>query len=587
MSLFELFRKAFRHYSVSSHYEHAKPEQDNSASDEFAQKSHQNEATLNHPACDSQTESQTHSQVKSQSESDAPSESQIQGEAKPLPSSVEQKEAFDQTLKVGGLRPKNLSLKGLNLKSLRLKDLSLKILRLKLLNPVSPSEIRRLQFFWASCILLVIFCVAYGLILSLSRKETLQEDVKKLEPKRMETASSKVNLNEGYWHKVEQENQKLHEDINALKTMFQEMSKAQSAFISGDYSSGRQNSLSEGSLNGEALNENAPLEGVQPIEWAPNRMEELELKLEGIQAQLDAQKNNPSSQSNTYASSGSGGKSEPGQGIAKFSLGLTSSHQQKNRKTVDTTIPAGAFAQTILLSGLDASSAMHSSSDPRPMLLRLIDHGTLPRRFQSDLKDCHCTASAYGDLSSERVYARLEKLTCIERSTGDIIETQVAGYIAGADGKAGIRGVVASKDGELLSRSLIGGVFAGLSNVANPQSRQGQTNPFFGANGMPVGSSQVAPLSVGGMFASGMAAGATTALDRLSQYYIDRAEQLQPVIQIAAGQVVDIVFTEGTSIGSQSIKSDIEKTRTDARESSGTSPSQSSSSSTSSHHTGD
>ncbi|MDI9640433.1 TraB/VirB10 family protein [Geitlerinema splendidum] len=206
-------------------------------------------------------------------------------------------------------------------------------------------------------------------------------------------------------------------------------------------------------------------------------------------------------------------------------------------------MPAGAFAKTILLSGLDASSAMTASSDPRPMLLRLIDPGTLPRRFQSDLKDCHCTASAYGDLSSERVYARLEKLTCIERTTGEIIETQVAGYIAGSDGKAGIRGVVASKDGQFLGRSLVGGVFAGLSNVANPQNRQAQVNPFA--------PNQVSPPNIGDIFTAGMTSGVSTALDRLSQYYIDRAEQLQPVIQVAAGQVVDIVFTQGTFRGAQ------------------------------------
>jgi hypothetical protein len=47
----------------------------------------------------------------------------------------------------------------------------------------------------------------------------------------------------------------------------------------------------------------------------------------------------------------------------------------------------------------------------------------------------------------------------------------------------------------------------------------------------------------------------------LSQYYIDRAEQLQPVIQVAAGQVVDIVFTEGTFIGSQDVKEKIETQR--------------------------
>ena len=54
-----------------------------------------------------------------------------------------------------------------------------------------------------------------------------------------------------------------------------------------------------------------------------------------------------------------------------------------------------------------------------------------------------------------------------------------------------------------------------------------------------------------------MAGGASSALDRLSQYYIDRAEQLQPVIQVAAGQVVDIVFTQGTFIGAQEVHAEI------------------------------
>lgn len=401
-------------------------------------------------------------------------------------------------------------------------------------NPVSPSEIRRLQFFWGGMIVLLIFCVAYGVMAALSHKESVVEESSKEEPKSLETAASKVNLNEGYWHKVEEENQKLHEEIGALKNLFEEMAKTHAMQAPSD-----------------------------PQE---TRLEALESKLEDLQDKLvEAERGALLSAREDGPGPHDAERAAEEHGIAKFSLGLGS--VTSKRRTVEAMIPAGAFAKTILLSGLDASSAMNASSDPRPMLLRLIDHGTLPRRFQSDLKDCHCTASAYGDLSSERVYARLEKLTCIERSTGEIIETQVAGYIAGSDGKAGIRGVVASKDGELLSRSLIGGVFAGLSNVANPQNRQAQVNPFF------PGSPQVSPPSFGGMFASGMATGATTALDRLSQYYIDRAEQLQPVIQIAAGQVVDIVFTEGTYIGTQSIQSDIAQTRESARSSEESPPS--------------
>jgi hypothetical protein len=64
---------------------------------------------------------------------------------------------------------------------------------------------------------------------------------------------------------------------------------------------------------------------------------------------------------------------------------------------------------------------------------------------------------------------------------------------------------VASKDGQFLARSLVGGVFAGLSNVANPQSRQSQVNPFY------PGSAQVSPPNVGDMFTAGMAGGASTA----------------------------------------------------------------------------
>jgi conjugal transfer pilus assembly protein TraB len=282
---------------------------------------------------------------------------------------------------------------------------------------------------------------------------------------------------------------------------------------------------------------------------------ELETKISQLESRLENPLLSPQGENNLPFSQDPENTEEK-QVIHKFSLNLTENPKHKILKTVETTIPSGAFAKTVLLSGLDASASMSASSDPRPMLLRLVDPGTLPRSFQSDLKDCHCTASAFGDLSSERVYARLEKLSCIERSTGEIIETQVAGYIAGSDGKAGIRGVVASKDGQFLSRSLVGGVFAGLSNVANPQNRQSQVSPFT------PGGAHISPPNVGDMFTAGMSSGASTALDRLSQYYIDRAEQLQPVIQVAAGQMVDIVFTEGTAIKDGSI-ADIRKQRTE------------------------
>jgi conjugal transfer pilus assembly protein TraB len=35
------------------------------------------------------------------------------------------------------------------------------------------------------------------------------------------------------------------------------------------------------------------------------------------------------------------------------------------------------------------------------------------------------------------------------------------------------------------------------------------------------------------------------ALDKYADFYIKRAEQMQPVIQVAAGRIVDIVFSQG------------------------------------------
>ena len=414
---------------------------------------------------------------------------------------------------------------------------------LKFFRPESSHNIRKLQLFWLGCGAVVIVMLAYGILTFLFEKSPLpqQEEEVKVTTTSIETATKKIDLEEAFRHGIENKLKSVSDEIGALKTLFQEGIKRERSFS-------------------ETLNEENEDQSLNPAFPKGTIVQELETKILQLEHQLELQR---TSSPQTF-------QSQEGQGeqtenlIQKVSLGLAENAKHKlphlmRPKTVETTIPAGAFAKTVLLSGLDASSAMTASSDPRPMLLRVIDFGTLPRRFQSDLKDCHCTASAYGDLSSERIYARLEKLTCIERKSGEIIETQVAGYIAGSDGKAGIRGIVASKDGQFLARSLVGGVFAGLSNVANPQNHQVQGNPFV------PGGKQPSPLNIGDMFTAGMASGTSTALDRLSQYYIDRAEQLQPVIQVAAGQVVDIVFTEGTFIGSQSIKSEIEKEREDAR----------------------
>jgi conjugal transfer pilus assembly protein TraB len=136
-------------------------------------------------------------------------------------------------------------------------------------------------------------------------------------------------------------------------------------------------------------------------------------------------------------------------GIQKTSLQLSNAKSHKPLKTTDNTIPAGAFAQAVLMGGVDASTSIQASSDPRPVLLRITNAGTLPRKFKSDLDGCHALAACYGDISSERVFMRLEKITCTERKTGEVIEISAQGYVAGEDGRAGLRGTVVDRAGRV------------------------------------------------------------------------------------------------------------------------------------------
>lgn len=240
-------------------------------------------------------------------------------------------------------------------------------------------------------------------------------------------------------------------------------------------------------------------------------------------------------------------------GIQKVSLQLQNPRGHKALKTTDNTIPAGAFAQAVLVGGVDASTSIQASSDPRPVLLRITNKGTLPRRFKSDLCGCHALAACYGDISSERVYMRLEKITCTERKTGELLEMSVQGYIAGEDGRAGLRGRVVDRAGESMRNAAVGGFLSGIGSFLSQSHNPVTFSPLSGL-------AQTNPLTNGELLKQGATKGVTGALERYADFYIKRAEQMQPVIQVQAGRLVDIVFTQGTAFGDSAVRGALVRT---------------------------
>lgn len=204
---------------------------------------------------------------------------------------------------------------------------------------------------------------------------------------------------------------------------------------------------------------------------------------------------------------------------------------------VDKAIPAGTTVKAILVSSIDAPCAVYSATDPRPVKLRILDNGHLPKEVQARLKGGLVIATAYGDISTERVYMRLERLSQIQ-SNGEFIETEVTGFVSGEDGKYGVRGIVVDKSTKLVANAAASGFFSGVSQFLNTSMVTAQSGKCCGA--LPTGWN---------LLSSGTSSGASNAFDALTDYYIKRAEQIVPVIEVTAGREVDITFTLKADLG--------------------------------------
>lgn len=220
---------------------------------------------------------------------------------------------------------------------------------------------------------------------------------------------------------------------------------------------------------------------------------------------------------------------------AIFSTSLKLADKNKNLK--NNYLPSGTFARAIILGGVDASASITSQGEPRPVLLRLVDIGVLPNYARANIQDCHIVAAAHGDISSERAYIRTERMSCTLKN-GRIFESTLEGYIAGEDGKDGVRGKVIRREGDLLWNSFFAGAVAGLGN--------GMSQSFGTTSISPLGATTTT--TGGDVLKSGAYSGVGEGADRLQKYFIERAEQYQPVIQVAAGREVTVVFTKGLAL---------------------------------------
>jgi conjugal transfer pilus assembly protein TraB len=221
-----------------------------------------------------------------------------------------------------------------------------------------------------------------------------------------------------------------------------------------------------------------------------------------------------------------------------------SEKETKKKKSIE--LPSGTFMQGILLSGLDAPTGGKAKSSPQPVLIKITNIANLPNKFKADLKECDVVGFGYGDLSSERAYIRVEKLTCMTNS-GKAIEKGTTGssigYVTGEDGKVGLGGKVVSKQGAMLARTLAAGFLDGVSKSFTASSMTYSIQPT-GSIGTPNPSDTLQ---------NGLFGGAGEASKKLADFYMKLANEMFPVVEVQAGRKVDIILLEKLSFSTDEI----------------------------------
>lgn len=203
-------------------------------------------------------------------------------------------------------------------------------------------------------------------------------------------------------------------------------------------------------------------------------------------------------------------------------------------------LPVGTTITGLAVNGGDFPTTRASTRNPVPMLVSVTKDALLPNhQHVSLLNGCSVMVSGSGDLSSGRANLRTERLSCV-LSGGRVTEIPIDGYVNGEDGKPGLRGNLASKDGAFIANAvrvaLIGSAGQGVATVVSNEAsnfHSGGVNVQFGSNSSS-GQQIAAPIG--------------TAFQNIAQYYTDLAKEVVPVVEINPLRQVDIILTKGVSL---------------------------------------
>lgn len=210
----------------------------------------------------------------------------------------------------------------------------------------------------------------------------------------------------------------------------------------------------------------------------------------------------------------------------------------KNDSFPPIVVPSTSMFEGVTLTGMVAPTSGVGEKNPIPTVIRIKSLAFLPNYAQQDIRECFVLAGGFGVLGAERIKLRTEKISCV-REDGKWLESPMDGYISGEDSLEGLSGRVVSKQGQMIAKALVSGVFSGAAESLSP-SRVPRLN--LGSTGIEERT------SLGDIAQSSVGRGLSEASKAVSQFYLNLAEQIPPSIEVGANRKVTIVLINGLTL---------------------------------------
>ena len=184
-------------------------------------------------------------------------------------------------------------------------------------------------------------------------------------------------------------------------------------------------------------------------------------------------------------------------------------------------LPIGSTVTGELLTGAFATKAR---GDALPVLVQLRSAYSGPNDTEIPLEDCLLIGKATADISSVRARVEAVSLSCV-LPDGTAFERVVRGYLTGDDGTLGVPGKWEFRSGRWLANllSAMGTAAAGVyADVA------------------------IAEALAGANILGSVSTSDTT--ERIQEFFLQRAEEILPVVWVESGTPVYLVMLEGLTI---------------------------------------